>query len=132
MGQYSDDVLRSMFGKLNSSISDLNCNLVKMSQKKIPVYYNAYNSTNSDVSLRVKPNIRNAVMVTSLVATCTSNATLQIKDHLIPITSAQSPVNLHGLRWIVNEGDFVGITQTTTGAMSMEIFGEDLGDTGVM
>lgn len=131
MGAYNDDVLKGMLSKLDNNMNQLNCNLVLMSQRKLPIYVNEYNYSYNDVRLVVSAKSRGAIIVTSLLAVSTSAATVMIGSHVIPV-AANQPLNAQGLRWIVNSGDQRVLIQTTTGAMSLELFGEEVGDVGIL
>jgi hypothetical protein len=117
--------------RLCKSIDDL-CNIVRRQQSRITVDVNEYNYTFNDTTLRVSPRSRNAIHITGLVAVASSNATVTVGPHVIPFTTAQSPLNLRNLSWVINADDIRQITQTTIGSMALEIFGEEYGDVGVL
>jgi len=123
-----EDTILSLHGK----VDELYKNLVVRQQKNLPVIVNEYNSDGNSTTITLAPRSRGAVLIKGLLAQCTSNATITVGQHTIQITSASSPFSIGGLTWVINQSDKRIISQQSAGFLSLELFGGELGDVGVL
>lgn len=126
--------VEDMIEGLRHNIDDVSRNLVIMQQKRIPVLVNEYNSSPADTVLRIPPRSRGSIVIKSIVAQYTSNATVTIGPHNLFLTTANSPspYSIGGLAWIINQDELRQISQASSGFLSLELFGEEIGDVGVL
>jgi len=122
----------SMLTRLDRSITSLSDNIVRLQQRNIVVDVNEYAYTFNDTSLLVNARSRGAIKVTGILAVFTSNVIIKVGNHIFSVPAAQSPFAIGGLVWVINQDELRGMSQATQGAMSLEIFGEEYGDVGVL
>jgi len=84
----------------------------------------------SSTAITLRPQSKNTQKITSLFIQVTSNATLQLGDRTFIIDASLSPYMLTGQCFILYANDNRVLTQQATGFMSLELMGEELGDTG--
>ena len=83
----------------------------------------------SGTSITLNPQSRNKVRITSVMVQVTSAAVLTIGDRVF--TLAAGFYTWHDLKWILGPGDVRTLVQTTPGALSLELMGTNLVNTGV-
>jgi len=122
----------SWVSQVNDTMKTLSDNIVKMQQQNIIKDVNEYAYSFNDTKLFVNARSRGSIKVTGLLATFTSNAVITVGSHSIIVPVAQSPFAIGGLVWVINQDEVRQITQAAIGQMSLELFGEEYGDVGVL
>jgi hypothetical protein len=97
--------------------------------KTIPIYVDERLYATGVTSLSLSPQSNNLEIITSIFATCTSNATITLNDRTIAITTGN--FSLTNVGFLLRSNDTRIITQASAGVLSLELMGYELLDKGM-
>lgn len=111
--------------------------MVKKLQRDIPIFVDEYLYMQNSTSLTLLPQSQNMELITGIFAivTAATGGTLTLDGRYgtrtIPLPQGNTFLTLSGNGMVLNNGDRRILTQTTAGALALELFGVEIPDKGV-
>lgn len=128
-----ENIFSSLINKIVEHVNKIE-SLVTSLQRQIPVYVDEKLYASGQSALTIQPQSQNLQRITTIfcIVSASGGGTLTLNDRVIPLAQGNTIMHFGEPGLLLRANDLRQLTQTTAGALGLELIGYETADRGIL